>query len=326
MASVRLDDLGEWGLIERLRRFAAPEGGGFADDCALIAAGGARLLVTTDALVGGVHFDPAFMSWRDIGYRALAASLSDLAASGASAGARYVVALGAPGHLRAEEVEELYAGMAELAAEDDAASATLPRSIGWILRRTRLEVRAFPTLGEDLVLETFCSATASRWAERTTLVKGTNGARVSAASIWVAVDVVTGAPARLGEWFFRLYAPSAAGRRASAKLTLDAPPAHVLGAARPWPLRRTDFDAWGHVNNAIAWAALEDAVELGRPDALTALVEHRAPIAPGTTPLLVTDQVADRWSVWLVDAATPGHDLMAAALEVRRAGSAGPLR
>jgi acyl-ACP thioesterase len=212
------------------------------------------------------------------------------------------------------------------AAEDDAASATLPRSIGWILRRTRLEVRAFPTLGEDLVLETFCSATASRWAERTTLVKGTNGARVSAASIWVAVDVVTGAPARLGEWFFRLYAPSAAGRRASAKLTLDAPPAHVLGAARPWPLRRTDFDAWGHVNNAIAWAALEDAVELGRPDALTALVEHRAPIAPGTTPLLVTDQVADRWSVWLVDAATPGHDLMAAALEVRRAGSAGPLR
>lgn len=210
-------------------------------------------------------------------------------------------------------------------AEDDAASATLPQSIGWVLRRTRLEVRAFPTLGEDLVLETFCSATASRWAERTTLMQGTNGARISAASIWVAVDVATGAPARLGEWFSKVYAPSAGGRRASAKLTLDAPPAHVLGAARPWPLRRTDFDAWGHVNNAIAWAALEDAVAFGRADALTALVEHRAPITPGMTPLLATRQVADRWSVWLVDAAAPGHDLMAAALEVRHAGSASPL-
>ncbi len=114
---MRLDQLGEWGLIDRLRAFAAKEGCGFSDDCAVIEAGdGCRLLVTTDALIGGVHFDPVLMSWRDIGYRALAASLSDLASSGASGDLRYVVALGAPGDFAAEDVLEIYAGMAELGA------------------------------------------------------------------------------------------------------------------------------------------------------------------------------------------------------------------
>lgn len=118
---MRVDALGEWGLIERLRRYASPEAMGLSDDCAVLDAGpGAKMLVTTDALVFGVHFDPAFMSWRDIGYRSLAASLSDLASSGASGPARYVVALGAPGSLRVQEVEDLYAGMAELGRETGA--------------------------------------------------------------------------------------------------------------------------------------------------------------------------------------------------------------
>ncbi len=117
---MRLDELGEWGLIDRLKRFASPEGGGLRDDCAVVESAGGRMLVTTDALVGGVHFDAAFMSWRDIGYRSLAASVSDLAASGAQGACRYVVALGAPGHLRVEEIEEIYAGMAELGRETGA--------------------------------------------------------------------------------------------------------------------------------------------------------------------------------------------------------------
>ncbi|MDA8346895.1 MAG: thiamine-phosphate kinase [Thermaerobacter sp.] len=118
---MRVDALGEWGLIERLRQYAAPEGMGFRDDCAVIqAGGGAQMLVTTDALVGGVHFDPALMSWRDIGYRSLAASISDLASSGACGEARYVVALGVPGQLRVEEIEEIYAGMADLGEQTGA--------------------------------------------------------------------------------------------------------------------------------------------------------------------------------------------------------------
>jgi thiamine-monophosphate kinase len=119
---VRLDQLGEWGFIDRLRTFAGKESGAFSDDCAVIAAGdGCRMLVTTDALIGGVHFDAALMSWRDIGYRALAASLSDLASSGASGPVRYVVAFGAPGDFAVEDALELYAGMADLGGVTGAA-------------------------------------------------------------------------------------------------------------------------------------------------------------------------------------------------------------
>src|SRR5947207_12307857 len=37
---------------------------------------------------------------------------------------------------------------------------------GWVVRRTTLEVVAFPVMGEELELRTFCSGTGGRWAER----------------------------------------------------------------------------------------------------------------------------------------------------------------
>jgi len=57
---------------------------GPGDDCAVLRlAPGTDLCVTTDALVEGVHFDPALFSDADIGHKALAVNLSDLAAMGA---------------------------------------------------------------------------------------------------------------------------------------------------------------------------------------------------------------------------------------------------
>ena len=192
-------------------------------------------------------------------------------------------------------------------AEDDAATATLPPTIGWVLRSTRMEVSTFPALGEDLVLRTFCSATANRWAERTTIVHGSQGAQLFAVSIWVAVDTQTGAPARLDERFFAVYGPSAGGRHASARLVLGEPEGRALDRARPWPLRRSDVDAWGHVNNAVAWAAVEDVVDIGPTDAAVALLEHHVPIDPGIEPILVAEHEGDRWSVWLLDRGEAGR-------------------
>jgi acyl-ACP thioesterase len=206
------------------------------------------------------------------------------------------------------------------AAEDDAAGATLPPTIGWVLRSTRMEVDRFPTLGEDLVLHTFCSATATRWAERTTLVAGSLGAKWRAASIWVAVDTTTGAPARLGEWFFTVYGTSAAGRRASARLTLGAPPEPVTRAGRPWPLRRSDLDAWAHVNNAIAWAAVEDSLDIAPADSVVALLEHHSPVDLETAPVLAVERANRRWCVWLLDSRTPGKVLVASVVDVFRPG------
>ena len=208
-------------------------------------------------------------------------------------------------------------------AEDDAETATLPLSVGWVLRSTRMEVTRFPELGEDLVLHTYCSATANRWAERTTLVHGAAGARVAAVSIWVAVDVRTGTPARLDERFFAVYGPSAKGRHASARLGLGGPDERTREAARPWPLRRSDADAWGHVNNAVAWAALEDALDIGPADAVAALVEHHAAIDLRTEPLLATRFDSGEWSVWLLDpaAAETKRVLVASRVAIRPLGA-----
>jgi acyl-ACP thioesterase len=178
-------------------------------------------------------------------------------------------------------------------------------------------------LGEELVLHTFCSATASRWAERTTQVRGSGGARCCAVSIWVAVDTRTGGPARLGEWFFAVYGPSAGGRRASAKLTLGAPSGQVAGSARPWPLRRSDLDAWAHVNNAVAWAAVEDAVDISPADSVVAMIEHHSPIEAEMEPVLAVNRSDDKWSVWLLDSRPSGRVLVASMLDVRKGAASG---
>ena len=78
--SQTLADLGELGLLAELERRGLAKG--IADDAALLDGG---LVVTQDALVEGVHFTFDRISWRDLGFRAAAVNLSDLAASGADA-------------------------------------------------------------------------------------------------------------------------------------------------------------------------------------------------------------------------------------------------
>jgi thiamine-monophosphate kinase len=103
---VRLDEAGELGLLAELERRGLVQG--IEHDAAQI--GG--LVVTQDALVEGVHFRFDLLSWRELGFRAAAANLSDLAASGAEPLA-LIVALGVPGAERVEDVVELYEGMGE---------------------------------------------------------------------------------------------------------------------------------------------------------------------------------------------------------------------
>jgi thiamine-monophosphate kinase len=103
---VKLDDVGELGLLAELERLGLVQG--IEHDAAQI--GG--LVVTQDALVEGVHFRFDLLSWADLGFRAAAVNISDLAASGAEPVA-LVVTLAVPGETRIEDVVALYAGIAE---------------------------------------------------------------------------------------------------------------------------------------------------------------------------------------------------------------------
>ncbi len=111
MQGLRVQDLGEQGLLQRLQRFCPPEVVG--DDGAIVTLSpGKSLVVTTDALVDGVHFSDRTTSAADAGWRAAAANLSDLAAMGADP-LGITVALGLPGGVQVAWVEQLYQGMTE---------------------------------------------------------------------------------------------------------------------------------------------------------------------------------------------------------------------
>jgi acyl-ACP thioesterase len=187
------------------------------------------------------------------------------------------------------------------AAEDDLADAGWDEPYGWLLRRCEVAIRGYPSRGQHVGMRTFCSATGPRWAERTTTLSGPAGDMVQARALWVAVTREDGRPCPLGEVFHRLYGPSAEGRRVSARLSLSGPPPAQAG--QPWPLRATDIDLAGHVNNSVHWAAVEDVLDGLDAAPVAAELEYHRPILPGQRPSLVISHAGDHAGVWLLDGA-----------------------
>jgi len=108
----RLSDLGEAELLRRLAAWAPA--GQFDDDAALLEERSGRLLViNTDVLVEGVHFSDATMDASDLGWRAAAANLSDLAAMGCRQVVGLTVGLVAPLATPWSWVAGVYDGLAE---------------------------------------------------------------------------------------------------------------------------------------------------------------------------------------------------------------------
>ncbi|MGO8876497.1 MAG: acyl-[acyl-carrier-protein] thioesterase [Acidimicrobiales bacterium] len=186
-------------------------------------------------------------------------------------------------------------------AEDDAEDAHWPAATGWLLRRCAISVAQFPTRTERVELHTFCSATAARWAERTTTIRGDRGGLLQARAIWVAVDVATGRPARLDEVFNQIYGPSADGRKASVRLSLPTPPDDEETPRRPWPIRASDIDVWDHVNNAAHWEAVEE--EIARLDWLptAAELEYNEAIVATDAPEVIRHASPAGVDLWLLD-------------------------
>ncbi|WP_206831781.1 thiamine-phosphate kinase [Alicyclobacillus fructus] len=108
----------EFALIRALVAKLPPPGPdvsvAIGDDCAVVEGGG-RLAVTTDAVVEGVHFRRDTMSPPQIGYKAIAAAVSDIAAMGGEP-AWLTVALAVPPSWPEEDVVALYDGVGEAAA------------------------------------------------------------------------------------------------------------------------------------------------------------------------------------------------------------------
>jgi len=122
---MRISEMGEFGLIDRLRRIVGEPGEGevwVGDDAAVLRAPAGTILFTTDLMIEGVHFDLEIIGPEDLGYKALAVNISDVAAMGGTP-RRALVSLGLRPQMETEWVERLYRGVRECADQFDMAIA-----------------------------------------------------------------------------------------------------------------------------------------------------------------------------------------------------------
>src|SRR5262249_29387420 len=145
---MRLSELGELGLLAELERRGLISG--VEHDAAEFGDG---LVVTQDTLVEGVHFRLDWLSWGELGFRAAAVNISDLAASGAEPEA-LIVTLAAPGSVEAGDIYRLYEGMAEagvrVAGGDTTATPAVVVTVTAIGRSERVPGRAGAQPGDLL--------------------------------------------------------------------------------------------------------------------------------------------------------------------------------
>jgi len=121
---MKVSELGEFGLIDLLAKMAYSARDnkqaswqqlitGIGDDAAAWYGEASTQLATIDSFIQDIHFTLGTVSWEDLGWKAIAVNLSDIAAMGGIP--RYaLVSLALPGHTEVEDVTTLYKGMIDL--------------------------------------------------------------------------------------------------------------------------------------------------------------------------------------------------------------------
>ena len=114
MTKTEIATLGEFGLIHRLTEHVTPRNGstlkGVGDDAAVLDYADKRVLVTTDLLLEGIHFDLVYVPLKHLGYKAATVNFSDIYAMNGRP-KQITVSLGISGRFGVEDMDELYAGL-----------------------------------------------------------------------------------------------------------------------------------------------------------------------------------------------------------------------
>lgn len=112
--TTEIDTLGEFGLIDHLTNDIEVKNKntiyGVGDDAAVIKAGSKYLLLSTDMLVEGIHFDLAYVPLKHLGYKSIAVNISDICAMNGNA-KQVTVSIAVSSRFSVEAIEELYLGV-----------------------------------------------------------------------------------------------------------------------------------------------------------------------------------------------------------------------
>ena len=114
MARAEIATLGEFGLIKRLTKDLKPRQAStkyaVGDDCAVMDFGSKKVLMTTDMLLEGIHFNLEYVPLKHLGYKAAVVNFSDIYAMNGTP-TQITVSLGISKRFSLEDIEELYSGI-----------------------------------------------------------------------------------------------------------------------------------------------------------------------------------------------------------------------
>jgi len=115
MSQTELSEIGEFGLIERLTRDFDPKNDstiqGIGDDCAILSfPADKEIVVTTDLLVEGIHFDLVYCPLKHLGYKSVAVNVSDICAMNATP-RQVTVSIAVSAKFTVEALEQFYEGI-----------------------------------------------------------------------------------------------------------------------------------------------------------------------------------------------------------------------
>ena len=116
---MKIEKLGEFGLIDQIKKKILSKDRrvlvNIGDDAAVLKTSTDKLLIfTTDTMVQRIHFDPNYCTFEEIGWKAMAANLSDVAAMG-GVPTYALVTVGLPRSMQAEDVLSIYKGARKIA-------------------------------------------------------------------------------------------------------------------------------------------------------------------------------------------------------------------
>ncbi|MDP4827752.1 MAG: AIR synthase related protein, partial [Flavobacteriales bacterium] len=112
--TTNINELGEFGLIQKLtskfERFNSSTMVGIGDDAAVVNQEEGVMLVSTDMLTEGVHFDMMYAPLKHLGYKAITVNLSDIVAMNGQP-KQVLVSIAVSSRFTVEALEELYEGI-----------------------------------------------------------------------------------------------------------------------------------------------------------------------------------------------------------------------